>query len=219
MLKTDLVGYMEFKSFLPDSNLNSSLLNLVKCADLSQIHTFGWPIAPVINDIRFKPVPFGNGIKCLIRQDDMFDYWTLKSNGEFYVLCSLFEDTRGGGKLYFDTRIIRTMETFWRTARLYKQMGVGDDAIVACELEYGGLSGRRLEAANPMRIMTIPRVCRENVFSQKVTAPISQLLFVDGLVKIVQEYCHSLFQSFDFFDLRCEHTDQIARLYFAGRTS
>lgn len=219
MLKSDLPGYMEFKSFLSDVNLNVSILDLVKHADSSQIQTFGWPIAPVVHDKSYKPTPFGSGIKCIINRGNVFDYWTLSSQGQFYILKSLFEDTRGGGKIFFDTRIIRTTEVLWRTARLYKQMGAADKATIECQLEYGGLAGRRLEAANPMRVMFGERSCQENLFSQNISASIETLLSVEGLIDVVHRYCHEFFLRFDFFELSPQISDQIVRLYFSGRTS
>lgn len=219
MLKSDLTGYMEFKCYMPNSELNVPLSDLVRFADLSQVHSFGWPIAPVIHDDRFKPVPFENGIRCLIEQNGMFDFWTLKPDGKFYILKSLFEDIRGGGKIFFDTRIIRTMEVLWRTARLYKQMGANDDVIIECEIEYGGLANRKLMAANPNRIMVVTRVCHDNVFAQQISSTVGNLLTVDGLSNEVHNFCQNFFQHFEFFELRREHTDQIVQAYFSGRTS
>lgn len=219
MLKSDLPGYMEFKCFIPQSGLNVSIIDLVKYVDLSQIQTFGWPIAPLIHDKQFSPVPNGNGIKCLIQQNGMFDFWTLKADGQFYILKSLYEDIRGGGKIFFDTRIIRTMEVLWRTARLYKQMGAPDESPIECEIEYGGLQNRVLMAANSMRVMVLQRTCHENVFSRQISTNVGSLLTAEGLLNEVHAYCFNFFQHFEMFELKKEHTDQIVKAYFSGRTS
>lgn len=219
MLKTDLKGYMEFKSFIPESTLNVSPKDLVSFADISQIHTFGWPIAPIIHSPQFTPTPMPGGIKCIIKHDDSFDFWSLKSDGEFYILKSLFEDRRGGGKIYFDSRIIRTMEVLWRTARLYKQMGASENDPMECELEYGGLTGRKLATASSRRmIMTTYEYKLDDPFKQQISSTVGSLLTSEGLLEEVHNYCFNLFQLFSFFDLKKEHTEQIVKAYFNGKT-
>lgn len=219
MQKSDLAGYMEFKSFLPEEKLQLGVTDLVKHMDRSQIQTFGWPVGPVIHTKEWAPLPGSDGIKCLIQHGRMFDYWTLKKDGQFYVLKSLFEDTRYEGRFNLDTRIIRTMEALWRTARLYQQMTVSNDSRIECELEYGGLKNRTLTVANPSRLIMTKKVCHENTYKGRISSTVGELLSVEGLTKCVQEYCSGLFVLFEYFELKQEVTEQIVKAYYAGRTT
>src|SRR6185436_6931074 len=124
-------GFMEFVSFIPESRLSIPQEVLLKAAENSQIHTFGWPIGIVLNSREDRPVPYADGIKATVhvkdrwfggRQEESFDYWSLKKNGDYYLIKSLFEDARGEGIMFFDTRIVRIAETFMHTALLYRQL-------------------------------------------------------------------------------------------------
>jgi hypothetical protein len=41
---------------------------------------------------------------------DRYDYWAVRKNGDFYLLQSLFEDSRERNALFFNTRIVRVTE-------------------------------------------------------------------------------------------------------------
>ncbi len=95
--KINLTGYMELRANVshPLSKSQIELLNAVK---LSEIRTFGWPIGVTLeNREEYRPRPYKDGIKAevSIAEGDRksFDYWAARSNGDFYLLQSLFEDT------------------------------------------------------------------------------------------------------------------------------
>jgi hypothetical protein len=220
MDKTKLTGYMEFASVLSDHRLDSELKNLVTAAYETQIHTFGWPIAPVIYGNNFDPKPIQDGIRVVINDvaDNAFDYWTLKKNGEFYILKSLFEDRRGGSKIFVDTRVIRSAEVFLRTARLYKYLGVPIDKKMACQIEYGGLQNRVLAAANPNRFFPIQRKCSVNVVKKDFEQSIGYFLEPEGLKEVVFETVRSITEMCDFFvPQKDEFVGHIIDEYLRGR--
>src|SRR5260370_24834043 len=105
MKSDELTGYMKFASVI-DYKLNIAIRDLVSAAEETQIHTFGWPIGVVIRENEFRPRPTEDGIEAEIAPErDGYDYWTLKSNGEYYILKSLFEHRRSEKPVLFtDTR-------------------------------------------------------------------------------------------------------------------
>jgi hypothetical protein len=102
---------------------------LLKAASSAQIHTFGWPIGVVLESPEeFKPSPIADGIVAGIQraEEHAFDYWSLRRDGSFYLMQSLFEDQRASKALFFDTRIVRIAETLLsqRCCRQGRPLGV-----------------------------------------------------------------------------------------------
>src|SRR5437762_11753449 len=100
------------------------------------VHTFGWPIGIVLQDLEDRPKPTNEGILAKVLSSPgllgpSFDYWTLSRGGDFYTIMSLFEDERDpehpGKIIYFDTRISRTTEALLHSANLYKLLGLDPD--------------------------------------------------------------------------------------------
>src|SRR5258708_1537938 len=113
--KINLTGYMEVRANVlhPLSKSQIELLNAVK---QSEIRTFGWPIGVTLeNREEYRPRPYKDGIKAeiSIAEGDRksFDYWAARSNGDFYLLQSLFEDSRKPNQIFFDTRVVRVTES------------------------------------------------------------------------------------------------------------
>lgn len=224
MEKKDLEGYLEFFSYLVDCKINKELADLLNAADESQIHTFGWPIGVVLHNDK-RPKPYSqNGIKAIIDDTrwNSFDYWTLDRDGKYYILASLFEDTRAKKKIFIDTRTIRTAELFLRTARLYKLLGVPEKEVIACKIEYGGLLDRGLTAANPLRVFSFSyeRKCSVDVISKEYIEPISQFLNKERLKEIAYEVIKSITEMCDMFvPSKTEVTDKIVEEFLEGRIS
>jgi hypothetical protein len=91
---------------------------LIRHAEASMIHTWGWPMGIVLNDER-RPRPTADGIVAFVPASEKdgqrsFDYWALRSDGTFYTLRSYFEDERADPRsiLYFNTRIVNIAEAF-----------------------------------------------------------------------------------------------------------
>lgn len=224
MDKKKLKGYLEFFASLPNSNLNLDLSELLEAMDRTQIHTFGWPIGIVIHTEKDKPKPYENGIRCLVDSDRHYDYWSLARNGDFYLLKSLFEDigdhgNRTGG-IFFDTRTIRTAEMLLRTGSLYKFLGIPEDEIVECKLEYGGLKDRVLTAANQNRAVTMSppvRKCSVDKVEKNFKMPLSDFLEQEKIKGMVFEVIKAITEMCDFFVPSKSHIiDPMVEAYMNG---
>lgn len=230
MDKTQLKGYMEFFSFLPDYPLNKELRDLDDAARETAIHTFGWPIGISLPNEEYRPKPYQDGIRCVIERDrshisddgsTTFDYWTLNKNGDYYILASLFEDsdTSNPNRIFFDSRTVRTTETFLRTANLYKALGVPEDQEMECKIEYGGLEGRVLSAANSARLMHDNQVCRVPSVHKIYRMKIKEFTHPDFLKKIVFETVKEITQSCDgkWIPSKAEVIDPIVDNFLNGK--
>jgi len=101
--------FMEIRmTLLEDFNLNVAQGDLLTAARNAQIDTFGWPLGIILDGTEYSPKPTTDGIVAEINLEDResYDYWTIRKDGSFYLLKSLFED-RKPGYIFYDTRIIR----------------------------------------------------------------------------------------------------------------
>ncbi len=220
MDKKDLAGYLEFSSRLVSTNVEADLQALVRAADESAIHTFGWPVAPVLHNEEFKPRAYTqDSIRAVIDARGRFDYWTLDRRGNYFILESLFEDQRGVGKIYLDTRIVRTAEVLLRTARLYRSLGLPLHESMSCRLEYGGLRGRELTAANQLRAFTLlPRKCDLDVVVKDFQGPIESFQDPEHLKMMVFNVTKAITEACEFFvPSKAEVIDPIVDAFIAGR--
>ncbi len=187
-----------------------------------------WPIGVVIETNEYRPKPDKNGIHAEIdRLADPpgsfmrgYDYWTLGKDGTFYVLKSLFEDRRSVSPrmIFMDTRVVRTAEVFLRTARLYEALGVPLQETIGCRIEYGGLDGRILGAANPMRLVPYQRVCSAGEVIKTFQLPLQQYLDPAELKRIVHEVVKGVTELCDFFVPARSVTDPMVDAFLQGRT-
>lgn len=210
-------GLMEVVAYLPDSVLNArqdawhaapdQLLTarqtqlLTTAMEKTQIHTFGWPVGIVLDKEGWRPQVYQDGIRAVvdIPEDSQYDYWILRRDISFYLLQSLFEDMRAEGKIFFDTRIIRTAETIMRVARLYTALGRGGRERVVIKIRYIGLKGRKLASANPARHVSDRRPCFEDEAETVIREQLGKL--ETNLVDLVHSATGDLFQLFDGFGL------------------
>ncbi len=228
MEKTQLDGYMEFASTPATFQPATDLRGLVDAVQATQIHTFGWPIAAVILNNEYRPRPDESGIRAEIDRlhdpPDSFmrgyDYWSLGRDGSFYVLKSLFEDRRSASPrfIFVDTRVIRTAEVFLRAARLYEALGAPADETIGCRIEYGGLNGRVLAFANPMRITPVQQAtCSGATLAKTFKLPLRQYLDPAELKRIVHEVVKGITEMCDFFVPSRSVTDQMIDAFLQGR--
>lgn len=219
--KKDLPGYMEFTSHLVGPPLNADLGDLHSAVDQTSIHTFGWPIAPVLHTDKLRPrATTKDSIESVVEDRGLYDYWTLDRSGHFHILTTLFEDQLGGGgKIYFDTRTNRTTELLLRTGRLYSFLGAEEDRIVACSLEYGGLKNRLLTAANQLRAFTmLERRCALDVLDWKFEESVGRLQEPRALKERVYKIIKNITEVCDFFvPSKSEAIDPIIDAFLAGR--
>ena len=128
--KLNLTAHMELRAGVLHS-LAKSQIELLNAVKQSEIRTFGWPIGITLeNRDEYRPRPYGDGIKAEISIGDKpsertsYGYWALRSNGDFYLLQSLFEDSRRPNQVFFDTRIVRVTESLMFIENLYAKLGV-----------------------------------------------------------------------------------------------
>lgn len=158
-------GFMEIRAAIHAQKPNKNQVELNDAARNAQIETFGWPIAVYLDAEGLRPKPRADGIAASIRPDskDSFDYWSIRRNGDFYFLGSLFEDERPPGSagkfLYFDTRIVRVTEAVLYCIRLYSTLGVDRSSKVSIAVRHGGLHGRLWSSAGSRLIVSFRQAC------------------------------------------------------------
>ena len=77
-----------------------------------------------------------------------YDYWALKTNGDFFLLQRLAEDYQFDHKLWFDATIVRAAASLRFASSLYSRLGVKTDATLMIRTTYRGLKGRILASGS-----------------------------------------------------------------------
>jgi hypothetical protein len=196
-------GAMELRFALHDP-ISKSQLELLNAVRQSEIHTFGWPIGVTLeNRDEYRPRPSAEGIVAEIKLNDetsrkSYDYWTARSNGDFYLLQSLFEDDRAVNKMFVDTRLVRITEALLFCSNLYSALGVVDNARISIRVRHQGLVGRQLTTASQQRHI-IPTQTNEDVSETQLVETLGQIRpkLVDTVIKVAEP----LFMLFDFKQL------------------
>lgn len=190
---------------------------LLDAAAAAQIHTFGWPIGVVLeNREEFRPKPTADGIVAVVHRnaEKSFDYWSLRRDGGFYLMHSLFEDQRTTGALFFDTRIVRLAETLLYCRRLYQQLGLPDAASVTVGIRHDGLKGRRLSSASPSRMVFDRTTSEDSIDTERDVV----LLDIDrDLVGCLKPFVDELLILFDFFTVPPQVLEQIVDSFRRGK--
>jgi hypothetical protein len=190
---------------------------LLDAAYKALIHTFGWPLGVILdNRPEFRPRATQDGILAEISIGDRgsYDYWALRKSGDYFLLNSLFEDTRRPNSIFVDTRIVRTTEALLLCDNLYRNLGLRDDAIIGLQIAHHGLKGRTLTTANPNRDI-YPETTQEDVFETTMVMQLGDLR--TKLVDNVIEAVGPLFMLFNFkkFDRRVY--EDLVTNYASGR--
>jgi hypothetical protein len=169
------------------------------------------------NRDEFRPRPYGDGIRAEVSLDEearkSFDYWALRSNGDFYLLQSLFEDQRRPGEIFFDARIVRVTESLMFAQRLYTNLGVPPEARVGVAVSHKGLSGRTLTSASSYRTI-FPSVAGENENTVEIVTILGSMdaTRVDDVRKILEP----MFMLFDFKQFGTKVYEEIVRNFEQG---
>jgi len=213
----DKTGFMEIRMTLPNLNLNIVQRELLRAANQAQIHTFGWPIgvAPNSRD-EYRPKPRTDGIVAEIENKDtnQYDYWSLRKNGMFYLLKSLFEDMRKPCCIFFDTRIVRITEALLYSVRLYSGLNVPPNSRILIGIRHGGLRERHLGVVG-RRILSDNYKSEENEVYTEIETTFEKI--EANLVDYVQEFTQPLFAIFDFFQLDRKKIKKIVTNFVAGK--
>jgi hypothetical protein len=208
-------GLMEIQVALPDLELDVDQIQLFEAADKAQIHKSGWPIGVVLNKTEHRPRPVADGIvaEILAQTFNSFDYWTIRGDGSFYLLASLFEDESGSERLLFDLRITRITEALLYFTRLYSNLGVPPNSHLVIGMRHGGLGERVLSCAGP-RLMFHDRRSRENEVYTEVETTLDEIR--SNLVEVVEKFTQPLFVVFDFFKLDRKILEEIVHDFEKG---
>jgi hypothetical protein len=215
--KLQFSGLMELRMGVWHAT-SKSQLDLLNAVRQSEIRTFGWPIGILLeNREEYRPRPYGDGIRAEVSIDQQdrksFDYWALRSNGDFYLLQSLFEDQRRTGEIFFDTRIVRVTESLMFAQRLYTNLGVPPDARVGIAVSHKGLNGRTLTGASPYRTI-FPAIAGENESTAEIVTILGSMdsTRVDDVRKILEP----MFMLFDFKQFQTKVYEEIVRNFEQG---
>jgi len=216
--KINLTGYMELRANVsyPLSKSQIELLNAVK---QSEMRTFGWPIGVTLeNREEYRPRPYRDGIKAeiSIAEGDRksFDYWAARSNGDFYLLQSLFEDSRKPNQIFFDTRVVRVTESLMFIESLHRKLGVPLEARVGIQITHRGLKGRELNSASSNRHIFSRGAAEENESMSEIATTLGTMseTRVDDVRKIVEP----MFMLFNFMEFNVAVYDDIVRNFERG---
>lgn len=218
----DLRGCMELRFGLHVEVVKSQL-DLLNAVRKSQVHTFGWPIAVTLeNQSELKPRPYGDGIRAeipiksdIISGRQSYDYWALRRSGDFYLLQSLFEDSRDEQKIFFNTRIIRVTEALMFASNLYANLGVQQQAQISVRVSHRDLAGRWLTGVGNRHI--IPTVSHEAVCESEIVTVLGSM--GETLVDDVRRLIEPMFMLFEFQEFAPSVYEDIVRRYEKGEAS
>ncbi len=219
-------GFMEVKIHLLNSELNVSKIVLNNVSRESQIHTFGWPIAPHIEEREeYRPKPDAEGITAEIainekdlfggqgKQEFRYDYWSLKQDGSFYLLKSLFEDARKPNYLFFNTRTIRITEVLMYILNLYSKLEVNSNEPIIISIRHSGLKGRIMGAVGN-RLIFEQRKSNEDEVNTEIQTSLKKI--DENMTDVVFKFTTPLFEMFDFFSVDKKIIDDIVSNYRKG---
>jgi len=211
--------FMEILMTLRDLKLDIPQGELLHATENAMIHTIGWPIGVVLDNIN-RPKPKTDGIVTEINFKEHYDYWALKKDGTFYLLRSLFEDIyeQGQGCVFFDTRIVQITEALLYAVRLYSNLKVPIDTRILIRIRHGGLEDNILTAGGERQFAVIfPRKSTEDEVCTQVETTIERI--EPDLVDLVQKFIQPLFVVFEFFEIDRKVLEDIVNKFVAGRVT
>ena len=222
--KLGFKGLMELRYAL-HSPINKSQLELLNAVRKSEIHTFGWPIGVTLeNKEEYRPRPITDGIRAEIAIENSrmtgrssYDYWSLRNNGDFYLLQSLFEDDRDANAIFFNSRLVRVAESLLFAANLYEALGVPGDTKLSIRVAHRGVAGRTLSSSNPSRRLSFPRQTQVDESQVEIVEEIGRLR--DYLVADVRKITEPLFMLFDFMEFDTKVYEEIVTSFANGRAT
>jgi len=224
LARLERLAFMECQMTLCDIKLNVPQGELLRRAREAQIETFGWPIGIVLNEEGLRPRPTTDGIvtEVVIQEQNgqnSFDYWSIRKDGDFYLLKSIFEDKRQENVLFFDTRIVRITETLLYAARLYSSLNVPRDSHYLVGIRHGGLKGRVLSMSGKTKKFpgSHDRVSSENEVYTELDTTIEHT--ESNLIDLVDRFAQPLFVVFDFYELPRSSVEYIVNKFVEGEVA
>ncbi len=219
--RNNLSGFMEICLTPRDSKLNKELDELLLATEKAQIRTFGWPLGAMDSSgTKYRPKPTREGIINELDFEDResYDYWTLRRDGTFYLLKSLFEDKRKPGHIFFSTRIVRITEALLYSVRLYSELKLPSDENVLIKIRHGGLENRVLTAVGGREITF--HKGRKSI-DDEVDIEVETILerIEQDLIDLVQKFTAPLFEVFEFFKVDKKVLVDIVNNFIAGKVT
>jgi hypothetical protein len=219
-----MTGFMEASLAQGPPKGHWTQVELRQAAEAAQIQTFGWPIGIVIDRPEFRPRPTAEGVVAEIAieasplERPTYDYWSLRRNGDFYLLQTLFEDQIASTpSIYFNTRIVRVTEVLLYASRLYSRLGVAPTTDIHVRIGHGGLRGRVLGATANRASLFPQRQTQEEEVSSEASFTVDRL--DTEIVSVVQQLLDPLFMVFDFFQPAPSLYEQIVNDFVEGRVT
>jgi hypothetical protein len=221
--KIGLTGAMELRFALHEP-INKSQVELLSAVSSAQIDTFGWPIGVVVDrSPEHGPKAMSHGIRTEVAAQagsflgrESYDFWSMATNGDFYLLQSLFEDERDTNAIFFNTRIVRVAEGLLFAYDLYSNLGVAQDTKLSFRTSHRGLSGRQLKSSGHRRRVS-PRTCSESTSQSEVTISLKDIKPL--LPEYVKRLLAPMFILFDFTEFGDTIYEDIARRFEKGEVS
>ena len=223
--KMEFTGFMEVRFALSSDGQSFSQKGLLDTAERSQIRWSGRPIGMTINSPNLIK-PFTDGIVFeLINKDfpmlselvDFYDYWSLRENGDFYLLRSFDEDARKQIRdqgIFFDTCIENITEILLYSACLYSNLRIEQNTLINIGIAYNGLRSRILAASPSLTSfdeLTLVGYtilsCAEN--EKETIVPVMLRDIKADLVTLVMKFAKPLFVLFDFKEFEINVYEQI----------
>ena len=219
--RNNLSGFMEVCLTPRDLKLNKELNELLLATEKAQIQTFGWPLGAMDNfNPKYRPKPTTEGIVNELDFEDRenYDYWTLRKDGTFYLLKSLFEDKRKPGNIFFNTRIVRITEALIYLVRLYSGLNISSEEYVLIKIRHGGLKNRMLTASDGKAITFHKgRQSIENEVDTEVETKLERI--EQDLIDLVQKFTTPLFEVFEYFKVDRRLLEDIVNNFVAGKVT
>jgi len=214
-------GYMEvFLGMNTDSTWG--VQELLKFAENAECHNTGWPVGVSLTKPELAPYATEKGIEVVIPGTPtmpLFDYWSLKKNGDFYFIRTYQEDEQqtmtntGKNVFWFDTQIWRVSEILLYCLNLSKELQLNFSNKVDIFVNYYGLDSRVLSCNDPMRFWRDDDMylCKSAKFEKHISLStdtlkldyketiydvFKELLFYFGQFPLNKEVCDSIVDNF-----------------------
>jgi hypothetical protein len=219
LAKLKLTGNWEMRVALYPPKPLCSQRQLVDSARSSMANISGWPVGVYIPNGEFRPRPRADGIVAEIATEDTasYDYWAIKTNGDFYSLSSLWEDGIHPvpPKLFYEPTILKATDGLLYCARLYSRLGVAPTSRIKFLHHYAGLKGRILASED----IVGSHLLRERRSSEdEMTSEIDTSLkdIKTNIINLVKELLSPLFVLFDFYILPDSEYTNLVKKFAKG---
>ncbi len=210
-------GFMEIRITLSDTKIELSHRQLLEAAYNSQITTFGWPIGCVVNDIKQRrPRARKNGIFAEIENKERgsYDFWAFRRDASFYILKTLYEDTKKFGYVSLNIRIARIAESLMYASNIYSFFKLNSTAPLLIGIRHGGLKERILTAIDKRYLHRNYKAVEDSIYNE-VKTNLQEI--EDDMTGVVLKFAQPLFVVFDFFHIDRNSIEPIVENFKKGK--